>query len=249
MSRASRRGKKDSRRGRKPNGWLRAIRRIIVRTTAGGVLFLLLLILALRWLPASTSAFMMTRHAENLSSPPARPLDYQWVSGRRIPAHMALAVVAAEDQNFPHHWGFDLKAIGQAVRHNRRGRSIRGASTISQQVAKNLFLWSGRGYGRKALEAGLTVCIELLWPKERILEMYLNIAEFGDNTYGVSAAARRFFGKKPEALTRHEAAVLAAVLPSPRRLSAANPSPYVLRRADWIQRQMHQLGPGHVEWP
>lgn len=165
-----------------------------------------------------------------------------------IPRHMALAVVAAEDQNFPHHFGFDVDAITRAVEHNEKGRTVRGASTISQQVAKNLFLWSGRSYVRKGLEAGLTVLIELLWPKKRILEVYLNIAEFGDGTYGVNAAARRFFNKPPDRLTAQEAALLAAVLPSPKRSSATHPSAYVRQRAQWIQTQMRQLGPDHIDW-
>ena len=134
------------------------------------------------------------------------------------------------------------------MEHNEKGRTIRGASTISQQVAKNLFLWSGRSYVRKGMEAGLTVLIELMWSKQRILEVYLNIAEFGDGTYGVQAAAKRFFNKTPDTMTAREAALLAAVLPSPRRLSAARPSAYVRQRAQWIQTQMRQLGPDHIDW-
>lgn len=228
---------------------MRTMFRAAARIAAWSSLGLLVLILALRWLPAPTSAFMIARHAANLFSPPEEPLAYDWVSRQRIPKHVALAIVAAEDQNFPHHFGFDLNAIAQAVRHNKRGKSLRGASTISQQVAKNLFLWSGRSYVRKGLEAGLTAVVESLWSKERILEMYLNIAQFGPNTYGVGAAAKRFFGKAPEDLTRFEAALLAATLPSPEKFSAARPSAYVLRRTAWVQVQMRQLGPKHITWP
>jgi len=210
---------------------------------------IVLVIFMLRFIPPPTSAFMLTRHVERLTgSAPGPAVMYQWVSMQSIPAHMALAVVAAEDQNFPHHFGFDVDAIVRAVEHNRQGSTVRGASTISQQVAKNLFLWSGRSYVRKGLEAGLTVFIELLWPKKRILEVYLNIAEFGDGTYGVSAAARRFFNKPPDRLTAREAALLAAVLPAPRRSSASHPSAYVRQRAQWIQTQMRQLGPDHIAW-
>lgn len=228
---------------------LRAVLRIIVKTIAWSALCLLLLILALRWIPAPTSAFMIVRHAENLFSASQDHLAYTWISRQHIPEHMALAIVAAEDQNFPHHFGFDLNAITRAMEHNKRGKSLRGASTISQQVAKNLFLWSGRSYTRKGLEAGLTTIIEILWPKERILEMYLNIAEFGPNTYGVNAAAKRFFGKAPKDLTRFEVALLAATLPNPEKFSPVRPSPYVLRRATWIQTQMRQLGHEHITWP
>ena len=185
------------------------------------------MILVLRFVPPPTSAFMLVRN---------------------MPVNMALAVVAAEDQNFPRHFGFVVDAIARAMEHNEKGRSVRGASTISQQVAKNLFLWSGRSYLRKGLEAGLTVLIELLWSKQRILEVYLNIAEFGDGTYGVQAAAKRFFNKTPDRLTAHEAALLASVLPNPRRCSASRPSAYVRQRAQWIETQMRQLGPGYIDW-
>jgi monofunctional biosynthetic peptidoglycan transglycosylase len=207
------------------------------------------LVLVLRFVPPPTSAFMLTRHAERLFGGGSGPaVMYSWTPMETIPRHMALAVVAAEDQNFPRHFGFDVDAIARAVEHNERGGTLRGASTITQQVAKNLFLWSGRSYVRKALEAGLTVLIELLWTKERILEVYLNIAEFGDGTYGVKAAARRYFGKTPAALGPDEAALLAAVLPNPRRLLARKPSPYVRERARWIRTQMRQLGEKHVDF-
>lgn len=207
------------------------------------------MVLVLRFVPPPTSAFMLTRHVERIiGSAPGPAVMYSWTSKRKIPSHMALAVVAAEDQNFPNHFGFDVDAIARAMEHNEKGRTIRGASTISQQVAKNLFLWSGRSYVRKGMEAGLTVLIELMWSKQRILEVYLNIAEFGDGTYGVQAAAKRFFNKTPDTMTAREGALLAAVLPSPRRLSAARPSAYVRQRAQWIQTQMRQLGPDHIDW-
>ena len=207
------------------------------------------MILVLRFVPPPTSAFMLVRHVERLTgSAPGPAVLYGWTSRRNIPENMALAVVAAEDQNFPRHFGFDVDAIARAMEHNEKGRSVRGASTISQQVAKNLFLWSGRSYLRKGLEAGLTVLIELLWSKQRILEVYLNIAEFGDGTYGVQAAAKRFFNKTPDRLTAHEAALLASVLPNPRRFSASRPSAYVRQRAQWIETQMRQLGPGYIDW-
>lgn len=208
-----------------------------------GLAGLVLVIVGLRWLPVPTSAFMVSRQIERLRpGSEVPPIRYQWVGFDRISPAMALAVIAAEDQRFPEHWGFDFNAIERAVEYNSQSRKVRGASTISQQTAKNLFLWSGRSYLRKGLEAGLTLCLEALWPKERVLEVYLNIAEFGDGIYGVHAASARFFGTTPDRLTSREAALLAAVLPSPRRLHADRPSAYVLARARWIRSHMEKLG-------
>jgi monofunctional biosynthetic peptidoglycan transglycosylase len=167
---------------------------------------------------------------------------HSWVDLRRISPNLPLAVVASEDQRFPEHWGFDVAAIEKAYAQNQRSHKVRGASTISQQVAKNLFLWSGRSYFRKGLEAYFTVLIEGCWPKRRILEVYLNIAEFGYGTYGAEAAAQRFFHTSAARLSRSDAAVLAAVLPSPEHFSATAPSRYVQQRRDWILGQMQALG-------
>lgn len=191
---------------------------------------LVLPVLALRWLPVPTSAFMLAS--------PTQPVRHQWVAADAIADVARRAVVAAEDQKFFDHQGFDLEAIEKAYAHNRKGRRIRGASTISQQTAKNLFLWSGGGYFRKGIEAGYTVLIEALWPKQRILTVYLNIAEFGPGLYGVEAAAQAYFNKPAAKLTASEAARLAAVLPSPRKWSVSKPGPYVQKRSAWILRQM-----------
>jgi monofunctional biosynthetic peptidoglycan transglycosylase len=168
--------------------------------------------------------------------------DYEWVNLERISPHAAIAVIASEDQQFPFHAGFDLNSIRESVRASERGKKLRGASTISQQVAKNLFLWNGRSFVRKGVEAWMTVLIELTWPKERILEVYLNIVELGRGIYGMEAAARRFYHKPAARLTSSEAAVLAAVLPNPIRMHADRPSAYVLERRDWILGQMRALG-------
>jgi monofunctional biosynthetic peptidoglycan transglycosylase len=203
----------------------------------------LLLVLALRWINPPTSAFMLgTRMAALATGDRAYATHYQWVELERISPQAALAVIAAEDQQFPFHAGFDFKSIREAVRHNASGRHVHGASTISQQVAKNLFLWSGQSYFRKALEAGLTVLIEWCWPKERILEVYLNIAEFGRGIYGVQAAAQHFFHEDARRLDRADSALLAAVLPNPRRYRVDAPSHFVLERRDWIAQQMADLG-------
>ena len=187
-------------------------------------------VLALRWLPPPTTAFMLQSAVQ--------PVQYQWVPAARIPESLRRAVIAAEDQKFWTHWGFDLMAIAEALEHNEKSRSVRGASTITQQTAKNLFLWPSRSYLRKGMEASFTLLLELAWPKERILEVYLNVAEFGPGIYGAEAAARKFFGKPAERLSAWEAAQLAAVLPNPRKYHAGRPGPYVQSRTDWILDQI-----------
>jgi monofunctional biosynthetic peptidoglycan transglycosylase len=206
-------------------------------------------VLLLRWLDPPTTAFMVDRRIEALLARDQRfRLDYRWRDWQQLSRHLPIALVAAEDQKFPLHHGFDFEALEKAMAGNRQGRKLRGASTISQQVAKNVFLWSGRSYLRKALEAWYTVLVETLWPKRRILEVYANIAEFGDGIYGAEAAAQRYFGKPASALGPAESARLAAVLPSPRRYSVTRPGPYMQRRAQWIQRQVRGLGgPAYLE--
>ena len=227
----------------RPRGWRRLARWLLLWLPLWFVLLTSLQVLVLRWVPPVTSAFMVARHVEAWRGHERGfELDYRWRGQARISRNLPIALVAAEDQMFPVHRGFDFKAIDRALRHNQGGRRIRGASTISQQVAKNLFLWSGRSWLRKGLEAWYTVLIETLWPKSRILEVYANIAEVSDGVYGAEAAARQFFGKPAAALTAAEAARLAAVLPNPRVYSAARPGPYVQRRTAWIQRQARQLG-------
>ena len=200
-------------------------------------------VLALRWLDPPSSAFMLEA---SVAAWTAGEHDYRtryrWVDLEAISPQAALAVIAAEDQQFPFHAGFDFKSIRAAVREHERGGKLRGASTISQQVAKNLFLWSGRSLLRKGLEASFTVLIELLWPKERILEVYLNIAEFGRGIYGVQAAAQTFFHENAARLDSAQSALLAVVLPNPRRLRVDAPSRFMLEQRDWTLRQMANLG-------
>ena len=165
-----------------------------------------------------------------------------WRDLEEMGTALPVAVIAAEDQRFAEHFGFDVVELRKALAKAERGGALRGASTLSQQTAKNLFLWPGRSVVRKALEAYLTVLIETVWPKRRILEVYLNVVEFGDGVYGGGAAARRFFGVPPSRLTARQAALLAAVLPNPHRYHAEAPSPYVRQRAEWILGQVRQLG-------
>jgi monofunctional biosynthetic peptidoglycan transglycosylase len=213
------------------------------------VLFSVLQVLVLRFVDPPFSMVMAADQAGRWIHGPDRSLvAYDWVDHGQMAACLPISLVAAEDQQFPFHRGFDLDAIAKARRHNERGGKVRGASTISQQVAKNLFLWQGRSWLRKGLEAWYTALIELFWPKQRIIEMYANIAEFGPGVYGAQAASRRFFGRDAARLSAGQCARLAAVLPSPRRYNAATPGPYVQRRAAWIQRQVRQLGgPGYLQ--
>jgi monofunctional biosynthetic peptidoglycan transglycosylase len=200
----------------------------------------------LRFVDPPVSAFMLRDGLARLAAGKSWPA-HDWVDYEDISPHVRLAVVAAEDQRFPEHQGFDFAAIEKAVAHNQRSERKRGASTISQQVAKNLFLWPERSWVRKGLEVYFTLAIEALWPKRRILEVYLNVAELGDGVYGVGAASRRFFGRDVRWLGPREAAVLAAVLPSPKRMRADAPGPYAQRRARWIQAQMRRLGHSYLD--
>jgi monofunctional biosynthetic peptidoglycan transglycosylase len=224
-------------------GWLRRTLRWLLLSVVTAVAAGVLLVLLLRWVDPPASAFMLAaRWDAFFAGDRSYRQRYDWVDLESISPQAAMAVIASEDQQFPFHAGFDFKSIREAVRHNAHSRRTRGASTISQQVAKNLFLWSGRSYLRKGLEAGFTVLIEWLWPKERILEVYLNIAQFGPGTYGVEAAAQRYFHKPARHLRRAEAALLAAVLPNPMRLRVEAPSAYVRSRQEWIMGQMADLG-------
>lgn len=168
-------------------------------------------------------------------------LKKDWESLSNISPNMRLAVIGSEDQLFYDHFGFDLTAIKKAIRNNEKGRRLKGGSTISQQTAKNAFLLPHRNYFRKGLEAYFTLLIELLWSKERIIEVYLNVIEFGNGIYGVEAASQQYFKKSASKLTRGEAALLAAVLPNPIRYRVDKPSSYVIRRKNWIKRQMGRM--------
>jgi monofunctional biosynthetic peptidoglycan transglycosylase len=224
-------------------GSLRGVLKVFAATVAGLLLLATTVILILRWVDPPTSAFMI-RHwllAERPASAQQR-LYHEWVPADQIPAEVKLAVIAAEDQRFPTHTGFDLVEMKNALERWRNGGLLRGASTVSQQTAKNLFLWPGSDWLRKGLEAPLTLMIEMLWPKERILEVYLNIAQFGPDTYGVGAASWRFFDRPVFTLETAEAALLAAVLPNPTIYRVKAPSAQVRRKAAWIQRQMRNLG-------
>lgn len=221
---------------RRKKSWMRRVLLLL----PGLWLASLVPVLLLRFVDPPTSAFMLARHWEARADADFR-LRWRWVDWDQVSPQLPIALVAAEDQKFPHHRGFDLDAISNVLGEGG-DRPARGASTISQQVAKNLFLWRGRSWLRKAIEAYYTLAIEVLWPKRRILEVYLNIAEFGDGVYGAEAAAQHYFGIPAARLDGSQAALLAAVLPNPKRYRVDAPSPQVLQRRAWIQRQVRQLG-------
>lgn len=203
----------------------RRIRRFVWRTVALAFLFVAMAVLLGRVVNPPTTAYMFSE-SRRLGS-----VDHEWVPMREIAPVMARAVVAAEDANFCEHWGFDLKAIKLAISEG----SNRGASTLSQQTVKNVYLWHGRTWVRKALEAGITPIVEAIWPKRRILEVYLNVAEFDEGIFGVEAASRHYFKVGPEELSARQASQLAAVLPSPKTRSASRPTNYLKKRAAQIR--------------
>ncbi len=223
--------------------WLLYFRRALARLafwflaiTVGGVILY-------RFVPVWITPLMIIRTVQQAT-------DYQrtvrwqqdWVPFEQLSPYLQLAVVCAEDQAFLEHWGFDFQAIEKAIEHNRKSRRLRGASTISQQTAKNVFLWPGRSWIRKGLEVYFTFLIETLWSKERIMTVYLNVIEFGDGIYGAEAAAKHFFNKPARRLNREEAALLAAVLPNPLKRNAARPTALVRNRQQWILSQMRMWG-------
>ena len=224
------------------SAWRRVLRWLLLAALAW-VALSVVAVLILRFVPPFASAVMIEDWLGARAHGRADfSLHYRWTPWSRVDKSLPISLIAAEDQKFPLHHGFDFDAIQSALAEAEDGDRLRGASTISQQVAKNLFLWNGRSFVRKGLEAYFTVLLETLWPKRRILEVYLNIAEFGDGIYGATAASERFFRTTPADLDARRSALLAAVLPNPERYRVDKPSAYVQRRAAWIQRQAEQLG-------
>lgn len=218
---------------------LKKIFRFILRTVL--VLFLLSIVMTIvyRFVPVPVTPLMIQRYFEMKDG----KIDKDWKPLEEISDNLPLAVVTAEDQKFEEHYGFDLEAIEKAVKYNEKhkGKKVKGASTISQQTAKNVFLWPGRSWVRKGLEVYFTFLIELFWSKERIMEVYLNVIEMGPGVYGAEAAAQHYFNKPAEKLTKSEAASIAAILPNPNRWSASKPTPYIIKKRNWILRHMKQI--------
>ncbi len=231
---------------KRKRGWGRRLIRLAAWLVGGFLLLSVLGVFLLRFVPVGGSAVMAERRIQAWREGRPYVARHRWVPLEEISPNMGVAVIAAEDQNFPDHFGFDWKAIEKAYVHNEHSRRKRGASTVSQQTAKNLFLWESRSWVRKGFEVWFTLLLESEWSKRRILEVYLNIVEFGDGIYGVEAASRTYFGKPASRLTPAEAALLAAVLPNPHKYRANAPSEYVRGRQAWILNQMRQLGGGQV---
>lgn len=224
---------------------LRKLFRTLFFTFIACMALSMLLVLSMRWINLPYSALMLERQLEAKLSGQDYSAKRVWQPWHTLPDHLKMAVIAGEDQHFATHYGFDIAAIRAALAHNEQSNSIRGASTISQQVAKNTFLWSSRSWSRKALEAWFTVWIELFWSKERILEVYLNSVEWGPGVFGAQAAAQFHFNTGAAYLTNQQAYLLAAVLPSPLTRSAGQPSAATQQRARWIGQQVRQLGASH----
>ena len=224
---------------RRPSGWRRWTRLLIL----GFAALTLLSTLLLRVVPPPATPLMVIRGLQGMAAGKGFIIRKQWQPLTTISPAMVRAVTAAEDQKFLHHFGFDFDAISKAYANNRDGGRRRGGSTITQQTAKNVFLWPGGSYLRKGVEAYFTVLLELCWSKERIMEVYLNVAEFGPGVYGVESAARIYYQTTARQLTARQAAMLAAILPSPRQWNPARPTAYLVHRQRWILQQMHNIGP------
>jgi monofunctional glycosyltransferase len=222
---------------------LRQLKLMFVKLILSLFLLSIAWVLLYKWIDPPATLHMVKRRAEaGKADYPNPTINYRFVHLDEMSEQLPLAVVASEDQLFLEHSGFDYEAIADAFKRNQKGGNIRGGSTISQQVAKNVFLWHGRSYLRKAVEAYFTMMIELIWGKQRILEVYLNIAEMGDGIFGVEAASQLYFNKPAKDVGRQQAALLAAVLPNPIKYSAKNPSGFVFRKRNRIARAMGRLG-------
>lgn len=223
--------------------WAIRLFRFLLFSALGFVLFSVLMVLIYKWVPVPGTPLMVIRKLENKET----QIKHDWVSFENLSPHLQLAVVCSEDQNYLKHNGLDWGAIEKARKENESGKRVRGASTISQQTAKNVFLWPARNYVRKGLEVWFTLLIELFWSKERIMEVYLNSIEMGDGIFGAEAASQYYFGKNASKLSPEEAALIAAILPNPRRFSAKNPSAYTRGRQQFVLRQMRLWG-GKLKW-
>lgn len=201
----------------------------------------ILAVLIYKWMPIPFTPLMGIRYIQSISNKERPILSHKWISLEEMPSQLPLAVIASEDQHFMQHHGFDFDAIKDAMKEKENGGRQRGASTISQQTAKNVFLWPSASWLRKGLEAYFTILIELLWSKERIMEVYLNSIEMGKGIYGIKAVANAHFNKFPQELRRRDCALIAATLPNPLKYSSKNPSPYMQKRQQKILREMRNI--------
>ena len=213
--------------------------RIFGKVVLWGFILSIVVTIVYRFVPIPITPLMITRLFEQ----DEMKLQKDWVPLEEISANLPLAVITSEDQKFEEHFGFDLNAIEKATKYNakHKGKKVKGASTISQQTAKNVFLWPSRSWIRKGFEVYFTFLIELFWSKERIMEVYLNVIEMGPGVYGAEAAANYYFNKPASTLTKSQSALIAAILPNPIRWSAAKPTPYITKKKNWILRHMPQM--------
>ena len=221
---------------------IRKVFRWIWKATLWFIGLSILSVIIFKWVPVPITPLMITRAVENKLEGKDALLTHDWVPIENISPNLQKAVIASEDGNFLKHNGFDFKAMQKAFKNNQKGKRLKGGSTISQQTAKNVFLWQGRSYIRKGLEAYFTVLIELIWGKERIMEVYLNSIEMGNGVYGAESGARHWYRKSASDLTKKEAAGIAAILPNPRKYKATNSSSYINRRKEKIVRVMQHIG-------
>lgn len=223
---------------------LRQLGKFFLKVTLWFFIVSIGLVIIYRFVPVPITPLMVIRLVEQgFDEEKSMKLKKDWVPIEKMSKNAPQAVYAAEDQKFLEHHGFDLESMKKAWEGNKQGKNIKGASTITQQTVKNVFLWPNRSYIRKGLEAYFTVLVELLWSKERIMEVYLNVIEMGEGIYGIEAAAQHYYQKPATKLNRHESAMIAAVLPNPRRWNPSRPTPYIIGRQAWILRQMNNLNP------
>ncbi len=231
----------DENKAQTKKSWWKRLKKLLLWATVFFFGSTILAVIVYRWVPVYYTPLMLIRSIQNTGDDKFST-QKKWVSIDDISYNMVLAVVASEDNNFLTHSGFDWKAIDDAAAHNKKSKRLRGASTISQQVAKNVFLWPNRSYLRKGLEVYFTFLIEMFWSKQRIMEVYLNVIETGKGVYGVEAAAKLYFKKSAKNLSRPEAALIAAILPDPRRRNPAKPTPYLLKRQAQLLNLMSLVG-------
>lgn len=221
---------------------MRKLFRIIIRLFFGLILFSFILVFLYKWIPVKITPLMIIRSIKNYQDGYEIKTKHNWKPIESISKNIQIAVICSEDQNFLKHNGFDFNAIEKAFKNNKKGKKIRGASTISQQTAKNVFLWPNRSWLRKGLEAYFTFLIERFWSKERIMEVYLNSIEMGNGLYGIESASQYWFNKSSSNISTSEAAAIAAILPNPRKYKARPASNYITSRIKWIQNQMRNMG-------
>lgn len=221
---------------------IRRLVRYLLQILVWLILLSILIVWMGRWIDPTNTALMFERRVQAWWAQEPLEIRHRWQDWDQLSEALKVAVLAAEDQKFMDHRGFDLEAIQAALAYNRQGKSVRGASTLTQQLAKNLFLWSDRSWLRKGIEAWFTFLLESFWSKQRIFEVYLNSVEWGEGIFGAEAASQHYFGISARALNAQQASLLAAILPNPRHWSASQPSAYVTRKSAWIRQQVHQLG-------